>query len=134
MGDPRESKLPAWAREQIEALRIHAALAWPSEPNPEPWFNVNGGAGGPLPAEARNTCAWWVHIPHVGRAHVAAVYIDQWGVGHRSPEMSGIGSRLTGPHYRTERDALLAGQWLIAERAAKALRETAKMIDALDAR
>lgn len=130
MTDPRIAKLPAWARDHIEALHLRAALAWPSEPKPEPWFDLNDSIGQLPPDDARNSVAWWVNV-YDGSVLVEPIYIALHGLSYRSPERRGIGSRPHGPHYRTDRDALLAGQWLLAERAAKALRDVAKRIEAI---
>lgn len=110
-------KLPKAARDELERLRLRAALSWPAEPEPEPLFVANGDHTAPF----ANRTVYTVIGFGVGEPRIAEHYLNGSGyvlVGSTS-------SRPGGFYYDTRRDAAIAVKWAICRLAARRL-------DALD--
>ncbi len=132
MTDPREAKLPQWAQQLLEAERVKAALAWPTEPAPAPDL-VFDNNGRPTVGERKDGYVYQV-VPHAGfdgRGRVNKYYLRGWSlVGDPDAERMS-GSRPEGAYYRLPRDAALALLWAVARESAKALYEARLRVDAV---
>ena len=120
MSDPREAKLPVWARELLETERLRAALAWPTEPDPEPRCVMSGASGQCLSGNDSDGEVWVAnaHRGDVRRAELRArhLYFSAYDSQHN------IGSRPDGALYGSESDARTALRWAVARDCAKRLR------------
>ena len=126
-----EANIPKWAKEnidaEIEALRITAALSWPTEQKPEPlpfgWGAYDHCHGDPVEGD------YW--LAFVGRldtsSRVSRVSIrrNQDGGWKKWQFREGDDAWTTrvvrGPLFATERDARLWALWGACETCAKAL-------------
>lgn len=106
MKDPREAKLPKWAKDMLYEERRVAALSWPKEPEPKPIvvYDANGHATEGTAIE--NGIAW--RINH-GYRKPEKVGFEK---GYVSRENAGFMSRASGAFYASERDANVALLWL----------------------
>jgi hypothetical protein len=114
--DPREAKLPVWAKNLLEEGRKKAALAWPSIEEPEPIAIANGDSHSWVKGRLQNTSAWEfnVHNRTVERRWFDGLYV------YRTGDLKN-GSRPDGRYYATEKDAAVAMWWEVARGAATAI-------------
>jgi hypothetical protein len=117
MTDPREAKLPKWAQDLLEAERTRAALAWPTEPDPEPRAVFDGGLHSVVRGDPSDGIVFEFN------AYTCATYSTELRGRHVYSAPNGIGSRPDGPVYATEADARLALRWKIARDCARRLRK-----------
>lgn len=123
MNDPRFEKLPKWAQEQyradMKALRVTAALRWPTEAKPVP---VIAGVGYGQTVGEHDGWAWAAGVSQYGGIEVSNEFIRK-GRGYRDEDCRGEGSSIHRTYYATEREAVLAARWKFCESVAEALAE-----------
>jgi hypothetical protein len=126
MSDPRESKLPVWARDILAHERMISDFRCPTEADPEPLFvaDMNGFTGGkPVP---RETWLWRSANGYVGQS-AKKVWICSAGYSHERQNEGG-GSRIDGRYYATEREALVAAWWAEARTCANSMHRVAQVV------
>jgi len=107
MRDERESKLPKWAQELLEAERIRAAFAWPNEAEPEPLvvFDANGNVT--VGSRPEPDTKLWQAVPS---GHVVKWVFNGNRVFHSGRETL---HTPVGRYYATEPEATLALRWVL---------------------
>jgi hypothetical protein len=110
--DPREEKLPVWARQLLEDTRARIVVRFPDAPDPRFAARDNDSGMNPPPQEVRERYMWKLTATHVGGVRARRVWICKGGFEYHekpAPGIRGGGSR-NSTLYWTEADAALAAQ------------------------
>lgn len=125
MKDPREAKLPKWAKEILQAERMENSLSWPKEPEPKPVAIYHGGAL--IEGEPIADGGVWTRRSGLLAAE-RVTFEDGCAL---SPHGTPIGA--TGAFYETKRDVLLVLLWEECRKAAAHLNWLTDQIDEITA-
>lgn len=118
--DPREEKLPKWARALLDKERLNADLRWPSEPEPKPLERFSGDMV--ARSHLRSRTVFLIFGLH--GAIVETRWIDDRGYFCRP--LGGHASRPIGTVYATKKEALLAAWWRECRASARAIHNQAQ--------
>lgn len=134
----REAKIPQWAKDSIAAeltqYQMTAALAWPTEPKPEPlpfrWGDYDREYGTPIAG------TYWNAVWSIGSGRVSKVHLDRnegkvqrwkyWLFSSDGENWST--SAVRGPMFANEHDARL---WLLWEACEEFARKLMKLREAV---